>query len=601
MKHFVLILLCVVLFASNAFASAALVPAFSKWSSAGMSVDAGKQGTNTMQVVGATFSKPGGAPTLTINPPMFPIISPEAFGAKGDGATDDTNAFAAALKSIQVTGGTLQLAAKTYKVGLNANWNTGASSGWLNSSGRTFSVSFIIRGMGPGTVIKAVSGTGYTMLFDTPQGGSVSNADYNKRWITVEDLAIDANGEPYGLQVISGPGLRVKNCSIYNNTATGASSANYATSGGLYISGSGLFRFENIAFSPNASATAINVNNSAGDGSIKGCDIAAGYVGIYMKDATGDNIVFNNHIYNQVGYGLITNGSVFSNNQLEIFSNQFAQAGVSMISLAETGIGSAAINIHDNKIWIDKNQGNGITLGTVYDFSIHDNNFPWINGGVGNGKYAINATSSSSIGSINNNIIKLAEIGGTGINLAGSNINVYGNVMEGMANDATSSFVTESGNNNTIKHNISYGGLSLPYAIKLVGTPSGLRVFDNKFFSGRITNIVDKMVIQSGDTTGGGVVYQKVLQVDPATNRLSFVSNDGSTILGQIDETGNYLAKSTFYPSNQSTAGFSAGNGSPNGVVTSNPGSLYLNLSGGAATTLYIKESGTGNSGWVGK
>ena len=45
-----------------------------------------------------------------------------------------------------------------------------------------------------------------------------------------------------------------------------------------------------------------------------------------------------------------------------------------------------------------------------------------------------------------------------------------------------------------------------------------------------------------------------------------------------------------------------AGTGSPNGAVTGNPGDLYLNKSGGAGTTLYIKESGSGtNTGWVGK
>jgi hypothetical protein len=45
-----------------------------------------------------------------------------------------------------------------------------------------------------------------------------------------------------------------------------------------------------------------------------------------------------------------------------------------------------------------------------------------------------------------------------------------------------------------------------------------------------------------------------------------------------------------------------ASTGSPNGVVTGNPGDLYLNKSGGAGTTLYVKESGSGtNTGWVGK
>jgi hypothetical protein len=44
------------------------------------------------------------------------------------------------------------------------------------------------------------------------------------------------------------------------------------------------------------------------------------------------------------------------------------------------------------------------------------------------------------------------------------------------------------------------------------------------------------------------------------------------------------------------------GIGSPEGVVTAKIGRLYVNASGGAATTLYVKESGdmTAN-GWVAK
>lgn len=43
------------------------------------------------------------------------------------------------------------------------------------------------------------------------------------------------------------------------------------------------------------------------------------------------------------------------------------------------------------------------------------------------------------------------------------------------------------------------------------------------------------------------------------------------------------------------------GAGSPEGVVTAGPGSLFLNTSGGSGNSLYVKESGSGNTGWVGK
>lgn len=42
-----------------------------------------------------------------------------------------------------------------------------------------------------------------------------------------------------------------------------------------------------------------------------------------------------------------------------------------------------------------------------------------------------------------------------------------------------------------------------------------------------------------------------------------------------------------------------SGAGSPEGVVTAAVGSWYLNTSGGAGTTLYVKETGAGNTGWA--
>src|SRR5947207_5418664 len=43
------------------------------------------------------------------------------------------------------------------------------------------------------------------------------------------------------------------------------------------------------------------------------------------------------------------------------------------------------------------------------------------------------------------------------------------------------------------------------------------------------------------------------------------------------------------------------GSGSPESALAAPVGSLYLRTDGGAGTTLYVKESGTGNTGWIGK
>ena len=55
------------------------------------------------------------------------------------------------------------------------------------------------------------------------------------------------------------------------------------------------------------------------------------------------------------------------------------------------------------------------------------------------------------------------------------------------------------------------------------------------------------------------------------------------------------------FPSVTGKAFLTSGTGSPEGAVTAPVGSLYSRTDGGAGTTFYVKESGTGNTGWIGK
>lgn len=43
------------------------------------------------------------------------------------------------------------------------------------------------------------------------------------------------------------------------------------------------------------------------------------------------------------------------------------------------------------------------------------------------------------------------------------------------------------------------------------------------------------------------------------------------------------------------------GYGSPESVIPANIGSLYLRADGGASTTLYVKTSGSADTGWTAK
>lgn len=44
-----------------------------------------------------------------------------------------------------------------------------------------------------------------------------------------------------------------------------------------------------------------------------------------------------------------------------------------------------------------------------------------------------------------------------------------------------------------------------------------------------------------------------------------------------------------------------SGIGSPENAVIAPIGSIYLRVDGGAGTSLYVKESGAGDTGWIGK
>lgn len=66
-----------------------------------------------------------------------------------------------------------------------------------------------------------------------------------------------------------------------------------------------------------------------------------------------------------------------------------------------------------------------------------------------------------------------------------------------------------------------------------------------------------------------------------------------------IDVMAEDEAGVRFY--NDASRSIRLGTGSPESVVTASPGSLFLRTNGGAGTSMYVKETGTGNTGWVAK
>lgn len=73
------------------------------------------------------------------------------------------------------------------------------------------------------------------------------------------------------------------------------------------------------------------------------------------------------------------------------------------------------------------------------------------------------------------------------------------------------------------------------------------------------------------------------------------------TLGGRVGRIVRSGAATRYYTRGGPEVFWTSSSGSPEGVITANVGAMYTRTDGGAGTTLYVKESGTGNTGWVAK
>lgn len=102
-----------------------------------------------------------------------------------------------------------------------------------------------------------------------------------------------------------------------------------------------------------------------------------------------------------------------------------------------------------------------------------------------------------------------------------------------------------------------------------LASSSGLGIFNNS---------IEAITITSTGNTGIGIVPTEKLQIN-----------------------GNCVISGSIYLNAAKTLGIFTGTGSPEGAITAAVGSTFHRTDGGASTTYYVKESGTGNIGWVAK
>jgi hypothetical protein len=192
--------------------------------------------------------------------------------------------------------------------------------------------------------------------------------------------------------------------------------------------------------------------------------------------------------------------------------------------------------------------------------------------------------------------------------------------------------IRTEGKSNTIRGAINLGG-TIDSLVRVEGAlpttvVSGLHMSAGTATNGELYDISTRKATVRLDGLGerlGPTVFRTLIGENPIELRRS----DTDAVVGFWDGTGKmFFGPDATVPALSRSGGtlsmtYGAGTGtfrapqlglgatggpiwlsgatSPEGANTASPGSLYSRTSGGANTTLYVKEIGTGNTGWVAK
>jgi len=282
-------------------------------------------------------------------------------------------------------------------------------------------------------------------------------------------------------------------------------------------------------------------------------------------------------------------------------------------------------------------QNNSIKLtGSAGSFSVFqdvDTNFFTLSGGnafnVGSNLQLFgggHATQANDIQLRSSTSIRLAWDNSTSIwsfqsNTVGGVSTLVLNNLRALRTDVTNSLISISGSNSiTTGGNVRLFGsahatqandieLRAGTAVELwwdnsAGTwdfnGSLLREVGNVSMGGTLINrAVDTgfLTVSSG-LTGAGGANLLMYGVSHATLPGNWYLRDGATPVLTWEGNGLDFESHDIIQLGGGNVTIKSGTGSPESAVTSDPGSLWLRTDGTANNTLYIKQSGTGNTGW---
>lgn len=531
------------------------------------------------------------------------FVTVKDFGAVGNGVTDDTVAIQNALDNggncITFPDGTYLISAA---IKPSSNQELVGTGGTITMVNNTFAAGVHIdtksnvrvNGL---RIIGASGGNSFdqAILIATSTNVIVENCLIQD--IGIEDISPNEWG--HGIE-INGASANVK---IVDNTIKNIKGYGQYRGDGITLRSSSNTLIQGNTIDTNRRMQ-ISVIDDAVDVKIIGNHLLNGYCdGIDVEpnsvNTTGEITIQGNTIRNfgikpgaTIGaqfYGIDLHSNEFDN--ISIGGNIISAENAQAISCIHGQNGAKFATITGNVLWC-----NGFADGmTLYSGNGFKNLV--ISGNIIR-EFAINGI----IGDKNGNVVVDSNI------LESSQATaVYGIRMTTGSIDPT--YVTVTDNNVKIVSAVIDAGISMQGLNGLVignnavtvSSGNGIVVYSN--IAGMIGAVIsNNFAIDTGTgvdaykiySAGAGAIVNCVFEGNAQTGFTNHLTTSGTvTFARSINPAG--------FAMNKANVIWLTGTGTPEAVVTADVGSLFTRTNGGAGTTLYVKESGTGNTGWAAK
>jgi hypothetical protein len=468
------------------------------------------------------------------------------FGAKGDGVADDTAAIQAALTYVQTNNLCLYIPSGTYVFTSTLNFD---SAGWAIKGEETAST--VLKFNGDGV---AISDLGYNTSFEkfTLDAGTGAhtigwNSDRTdttgNQSIRVQEVTINGFSNDWGLYITNGwkmtfDRVRVSGCSNGIYMGEASGPVNDVT-----LNSCDLARIANTCLRLGRGAS-----NRVYGGNYSGDSVTANSVGILCTDSNDACVIDGPYIENK-DVGIQIEGSRNLNINGVFVNGTGPSTGVKVLGAKRGSISEV----------FAKNCAYAVILGDGAGAEPEWTNI--------SGLYCFGGTDYLDQ-TINGTMGTLVTAGGTVSQKGLTILSTITSSELGAAKNMLTLDVAESGGPNLT------GGEGSAVLLKIPGNT------DASYAGGRVST--SRTASDSLNLTD--IVFENN-QNEDLSETLTEVLRLGFT--GNIVKSGGPL--------------WASGTGSPEGVVTAPIGSFYSRTDGGAGTSFYIKESGTGNTGWVAK